>query len=75
MTEEGQRMSEKELFYRNVMVDQDEELVVRVSKGYGVVVEVIIESDLVETTIRLSPGGAVALGKALADAGDVALRS
>ena len=68
-------MAEKELFYRNVMVDQDEEVVVRATKGYGVVVEIILESDFVETAIRLSPGGAVALGKALAEAGDVALRS
>jgi hypothetical protein len=39
------------------------------------VVEVIIENDVSEITLRLSAGGAVALGKALADAGDVALRS
>lgn len=69
-------MSEKELFYRNVMVGDDhEEISVRAIKGYGLVVEFVIEGDMVETTVRLSPSGAVALGKALVDAGDVALRS
>jgi hypothetical protein len=48
---------------------------VRAVKGFGTMVEVIIEGDLTDTTIRLSAGGAVALAKAMADAGDVALRS
>lgn len=69
-------MTEKELFYRNVLVDDEgEEVAVRAIKGYSTVVEIIIEHELGETTIRLGPGGAVALGKALSDAGDVALRS
>jgi hypothetical protein len=41
----------------------------------GLVVEIILEGDVSETTVRLSPAGALSLGKALADAGDVAMRS
>lgn len=68
-------MADKELFYRNVMIDETDEAVVKASKGYGTVVEIILEGGTMETAIRLSPAGAIALGKALADAGDVALRS
>ena len=69
-------MTEKELFYRNVLVDDEgREVSVRSTKGYGTIVEINIEHDMGETTIRLSPGGAVSLGKALSDAGDVALRT
>jgi hypothetical protein len=68
---------DQEIFYRNVLVGHDphEEVIVRAVKGFGTMVEVIIEGDLTDTTIRLSAGGAVALAKAMADAGDVALRS
>jgi len=70
-------VTDQELFYRNVMIDYDEreEAVVKVSKGYGIVVEVILEGGTVETTLRLSAAGALGLGKALCDAGDVATRS
>lgn len=70
-------MPDEELFYRNVMIDYDdrEEAVVKVSKGYGIVVEVILEGGTIEATVRLSAVGAMALGKALCDAGDVAARS
>lgn len=69
-------MTEKELFYRNVIInDEGREVSVKATKGYGTIIEIVIEHDLGETTIRLSPGGAAAIGIALSDAADVALRS
>jgi hypothetical protein len=70
-------MADQELFYRNVMIDHNEreEAVVKVSKGYGIVVELILEGGTMETAIRLTAAGALALGEALNQAGNVATRA
>jgi hypothetical protein len=69
-------VADVELFYRNVDAGDGEEIVVKASKGYGLVMEIIIEGDISETTIRLtSPAGALALGKAITQAAEAMLRS
>ncbi len=70
-------MADEELYYRNVMIDHNEreEAVVKVSKGYGVVVEIIFDGGTMETAVRITAAGALALGEALTQAGNVAVRA
>ena len=68
-------MQDNEVFYRNVDLGDMEEIAVKASHGYGDVIEIIVDGNITETIIRItSPVGAIALGKAIAEAGEALLR-
>lgn len=69
-------MADKETFYRNILVNDQDEVAVRAIDGYGPLIEIIIDGDIADIVVRISePRGAIELGNALIHAAQSLIRS
>lgn len=61
-------MKDTEIYYRNVDIGEGDEIAVRANKGYGPIVEIVIEGGPMETVMRLGPHAAFTVGYAMMEA-------
>jgi hypothetical protein len=71
-------MAETQTFYQNILIDSvdRDEIAVKATKGYGTVVEIVIEGSPANVVVTLTePRAAIALGEALIQAAQSLIQS
>lgn len=71
-------MTETQTFYRNILIDSvdRDEIAVKATKGYGTLIEIVIEGSPANVTVTLTePRAAIELGNALIQAAQSLIRS